>query len=593
MKLDKIGTESVEILKSANTFVDIGREKALEGMELKHDIGKELADNLRRWGGFGWNPYPENQIGKIGTPPYFPKYDFAKEINAYDIARKMFDGEGKSLGLKDINGWKRNLEYYDAQLRQQAGYAAEVIGTAKDNLAAQLEKTGLTTHRTDDLLGEFKKNDSLIDKVRKNEAGQIVERIQVKFIGSDGRQLLKKLASPKFGKYFDSKVDKIEIPSDYYDEIFSNNLIKEEISGLERQLEHAKQAGKTDVAAGIQSRIDRFQKIEKSLLRSRVSSSEARQAVIYPKTYIARLFAKDIALGGLKQGALAGLATAAVSTVENTKKVMDGEITPMEAFGDVAKKTAVAGGIGTGIGFISEAAALTMSGSSHTLIRSMANLGIPALIVTVGIDSFDAIIDYSRGTIDGKDLAYNLGHSTAKVTGAATGMALGTKVGIVAGGAVGAAVGTVITPGAGTLIGMKVGAEAGAVVGAVVGGLVGTAVASEAYKTMIEIGSSEQAKVLLDKTKELATSTINQLKQMDKAELVAGAAGAVIGTAAGVLAAPVIGAAVGAAGGAAGYVIGKKAYRAAQKFFDTPNKAEAVQKEFNDYFKKTGIPITV
>ncbi len=640
MKLDKIGTESVEILKpekAANTFVATGLGKSLEEINLKHDIGKDVGRNLGIWCCFPPYDYPRDFPLDSGLekPQVLDSEVEAIAGKVYDIARKMFDGEGKSLGLKDINGWKRNLEHYDAQIRQQAGYAAEVIGTAKDNLAAKLEKTGLTTHRTDDLPGEFKKNDPLVDKVRKNEVGQIVERIQVKFIGSDGRQLLKKLASPKFGKYFDSKVDKIEIPSDYYDEIFSNNLIKEEISGLERQLEHAKQAGKADVAAGIQSRIDRFQKIEKSLLRSRVSSSEARQAVIYPKTYIARLFAKDIALSGLKQGALAGLVTAAVSTVENTKKVMDGEITPMEAFGDVAKKTAVAGGIGTGIGFISEAATLTMAGSSHALIRSIANMGIPAAIVSIGIDSFDAIVDYSRGTIDGKELAYDLGASTARVTGA------------IVGAKAGAAIGTALLPGAGTVVGATIG---------LTGGVVGTAVASHAYKTAVELGNSEQAQALLDKTKELATSTIEQVKQLETGEVVAMTAGAAVGGVAGYMAGTVVaakagaasgavaggkvgkivGAAVGAAtdkgigmaatmvgesagmvlgnavGGAVGGVIGLaaapvgavagavggayvglKGYRAARKFIDTPNKSETLQKAFNGFFAENKIPISV
>ena len=60
----------------------------------------------------------------------------------------------------------------------------------------KMEKSGLTTYRADDLPGEFKKNDQLVDKVRKNAQGQIVERIQVKFVGGDGAQCLKKLASP-------------------------------------------------------------------------------------------------------------------------------------------------------------------------------------------------------------------------------------------------------------------------------------------------------------------------------------------------------------------------------------------------------------
>lgn len=49
----------------------------------------------------------------------------------------------------------------------------------------------------------------------------------MKFVGKDGASCLSKLASKNYDKYFnEGKVDKIEIPKDYYDEIKSNNLIE-------------------------------------------------------------------------------------------------------------------------------------------------------------------------------------------------------------------------------------------------------------------------------------------------------------------------------------------------------------------------------
>ena len=564
MRLDKLESESVEIPKVTSGFVERGRGRALGEIDIKHDIGKDVGKNLCIWSGCLPYPYPRIPYERYPFPeerypdlydPYPSPFETEKELlkKAYDVARKIYEGDAKLPGLKTINGWKRSIENYTGQLRQQAKHAAEVIGTAKDNILSKFEKTGLTTHQTKESPVEFQKNAPFVDKLRKNEDGQIVERIQVKFVGRNGEQLLKKLASPRFGKYFDKNVDKIEIPSDYYDEIFSKNLIRKELADLERQLEYAISVGNTDVASRIQSRISRFQKIQQSLLRSRVSSAEARQAVIYPKTYVARLFTKDITSGGLKQGDFAGVSSAAVSTVENVKNVMDGKITPMEAFGDVTKKTAIADGIGSGVGFISEASALAMLEPSHALIRAMAKIAIPAEIISVGIDSFDAIVDYSRGTIDGKELAYDLGASTVSVTGAIAGAKAGT------------AIGTALLPGAGTVAGALIGLTSG---------VVGTAVASQAYKTAVELGNSEQAKVLLEKTKELATSTIEDFRKLDTGEKIALVSGSVVG-------------------GIAGAYVGLKGYRAVRKLIDTPNKAEIVQKEFNDYFAKNGIPITV
>ena len=42
----------------------------------------------------------------------------------------------------------------------------------------------------------------------------------MKFVGHDGESCLKKLTSKAFDKFFeDGKVDRIEIPADFYDEI--------------------------------------------------------------------------------------------------------------------------------------------------------------------------------------------------------------------------------------------------------------------------------------------------------------------------------------------------------------------------------------
>ena len=113
-----------------------------------------------------------------------------------------------------------------------------MISTAKENLKAQLEKTGITTYRADDLPDLFPKNDQFVDKVRMNQQGDIIERIQTKFIGEDAKQCLDKMMSKKFDKYLDSgKVDKIEIPKNFYDEIISKKMIinkREKITNLKK-----------------------------------------------------------------------------------------------------------------------------------------------------------------------------------------------------------------------------------------------------------------------------------------------------------------------------------------------------------------------
>ena len=98
-----------------------------------------------------------------------------------------------TLGLKDINAWKIHEDYKDQNIKQHAGYAAEVIGTVKENVDAILNGRDIRTYRADDRPDLFSKNDQYVDKIRVDENGEVVEKIQVKFVGKDAESCLRKL----------------------------------------------------------------------------------------------------------------------------------------------------------------------------------------------------------------------------------------------------------------------------------------------------------------------------------------------------------------------------------------------------------------
>ena len=392
-----------------------------------------------------------------------------------DTVKQMYSGmdfgDFHTLGLEKINGWDRNKNYFDINLKQQSGFAAEVIGTAKENLKAKFEGSDLTTFRADDRPDLFQKNDQYVDKIRVNSAGEVVERIQVKFVGKDADSCLRKLTGNKFDKYFnDGKVDKMEVPKDFYDGI--KNKIPGELDKLENQLQKVKELGKEDVAQKIEKRIDRLNKIDQMLEKSSVTSQEAKEAVLHPKRYATKLFAKDTFAAGNKAGlesaAIAASITVAVSTVDNVSKYIDGEITAQEAFLDVAKDTGAAGGIAYGTAFVSTAVAQTMSSSSQQLIQSLGKSGVPAAVISFGVQSFDSVTDYASGVIDEKQLVYDLGESAAQVGGGIVGL---------------------------------------------VCVMVGCAVASEAYASAVQFGG-EHVDVLADKAQQMATRTVDIAKEV-------------------------------------------------------------------------------
>ena len=421
-------------------------------------------------------------------------------LTALDVVKQMCDGVvledgGNSLCLKDIHNWKVNPEFVEQNIKQHAGFAAEVISTAKENLRAELDKTGITTWRADDRPDLFQKNDQYVDKIRVNESGDILERIQTKFVGDNPKECFEKLTSKKYDKYFDDgMIDKIEIPKDYYEGV--KRLIPEKLEELEEQLARVNEDGNTKTAEHIEARIQRLQKMDQMLEKSMVTRSEALYATNHPVRYAVKLFAEDTFLkgneAGLESAAIAASITAAVSTVDNVVKVMNGELTPKEAFVDVAKDTGISGGLAYGTAFVSTAVTQAMSASSHQLLNSLGSAGVPAAVVSFGVQSYDSIMDFADGTIDGQQLAYDLGENTARIGGSIAGSALA-----------GAALGSVV-PGAGTAVGFGVG---------LVGGMVGCAVASGAYTSAVKIGA-ENAGVLADKAQELADRTVEAAKEV-------------------------------------------------------------------------------
>lgn len=422
-----------------------------------------------------------------------------------DMLQGIERGGYKTMGLEDLKKWKLDpaSEFYDINLKQQSGFAAEIISTYKENLAAKARGLDLATYRTDDLPILFpqkkfklnngkewtpKRNDQFVDKVRLNKAGEVVERIQTKFVGDNGKEWLEKMTSKKFEKYLDGDiVDKLECPKDYYNDIKAE--IPKKMSKLEQQLERVKADGKpSEVVEGIQHKIDKLNKIDEMVEQSNTTRNEAKFARLHPRTAAAKAFIPEVAKLSNKEGfASAGL-TFTVSTVDNISAYMDNEITAEEMVKDILKETAAAGALGYGTTFISTATAQAMSKSSSAFIQRVGGSCLPAATVSFAVESYDSISEFAQGKIDGAELAFDLGDNAAGISGG------------IAGAKVGATVGTLAGP-------------AGTVAGTLVGGIVGCVVASEAYATAVEAGA-EGAELLADKAGAFAQNTIDTVKDV-------------------------------------------------------------------------------
>lgn len=427
---------------------------------------------------------------------------------AMDAIKEMYDAPDidgfRKLDLKKISEWKIHPDYEYQCKKQHAGYAAEVISTAKENLIALRDGTGIVTKRADDMPEKFPKNDQYVDKVRINTITGEEEYIQTKFVGKNADECLDKLMSKKFDKYFvEDKVDKVEIPKDYYNRV--KMLAEERIGDLEKQIERLKADGNETELAKKEARIERLKAVVQKIEKSTVTNFEAKLATEHPDLYRKLVFTNECNLAGVESGLGAAGLTAAVSTVDNIQKYIGGELTATEAAKDIAKDTATAGAVGFGTGFVTHAVAGTMSASSHQLIQAVGGSCAPAAVVSWGVQSFDATMEFAQGNISAGELAYELGQNAAEVGGGVAGGIAGAKAGAIAGAAIGS-----VVPGAGTAVGAGVGAVVGAGTG-MVGSMVGCAVASEAYATAVEYGG-KGAEAMAAKAQELATNTVEMAK---------------------------------------------------------------------------------
>ena len=239
----------------------------------------------------------------------------------------------------------------------------------------------------------------------------------------------------KYDKYFEEgKVDKIEIPKDFYDD--AKKEYSERRVEIEKQIKSAQERGDTSTLAKKTLELERVNKRDSMIEKSNTKLSEAMQASKNPTYFSAKTMFKPVVnegvSDGIKQAETAMIVTSALSTVDNVSLYMDGEITAEDAVINIGKDTLTAGGGAFAAEFVSSSAAAMMRNSSNQLIREVGNASrgnTVAIAVSYGVEVHEAVLDYAQGTIDNKEFADELGRGASRVAGGA----LGGKVGAVAG----------------------------------------------------------------------------------------------------------------------------------------------------------------
>lgn len=344
-------------------------------------------------------------------------------IKEHLVAYSGNDYENSSFykrSLKSLNKCKVNPNYAEQNIRQQSGFAAEIKSTARRNAENICNDNPERIVRTDDC-GFV--NDPIYDHLVTDKNGRIIPGSgeQMKFVGANPKEALKKLLSKKFQKYLDSDAG-ITVPSDYYDGI--KEEIKKELQKLSKQILKAKEDGNNSLKIKLQARKSQLSKLNKNLKDGGVSNAEAREARLHPIKSTTKDVAKLANKVGLESGMIGAGISGGISIIKNAVGVIRKDIEIKEAAENVAKDTCRGGVVSYITGFGGSCIQAIMRNSSRACIRSLSKTNIPAAVAVYAIDLSQSMSKCIKGEISAQVLMDEVGekgagHLTAAICTAA------------------------------------------------------------------------------------------------------------------------------------------------------------------------------
>jgi len=392
-------------------------------------------------------------------------------------------GKNLSRSLKGISKSKVNSDHKDANLKQQAGFSAELKDTARENAEREIlgkKSNGNKVARTDDI---GRVNDPLFDIVELDSKGNVVpgSGTQMKFVGKDPKAALDKMKSKQYDKYWENDA-KVSVPSDYYD-----GMIKEadaQIQKLKEQAAKLEAQGKGDLANQALEKAKKLEKIKKSLKKSKVSNKEAMEARTNPLASTAKDVAKLAHRAGMEQAKTGAAIGGGLSFIRNAVEVIKGEKSAEDAIVDVAKDTGSAAIVSYATGSGGAALKGAMQNAPSEYLRVLSKTGLPAQAVVVTLEIGKTITKYFTGEIDGIECLEELGEK-------GTGMLAS---------AAGAAVGQILIP--------------IPIVGSLIGGMIGYAFSSSCYSMLLTTG--KEAKLAREERIRIEAECAVAIKQIEE-----------------------------------------------------------------------------
>lgn len=361
------------------------------------------------------------------------------------------DETGKVIkkGLKQIAESKIHPDNVYRNIKQQAGFSAEVHYVNKSNAESIINRKEIRISRSNDVgLGNDPKIDVLAVDIDGNPIiinGQPLWSAQMKFCGkfdtpeqiqASSKKIAKELASDKWAKY---RGNKVLVPSEQYETI--KKYAEEEAKKLTKKASEFRKAGNFEKANLLEEKAKIFNQIAKNVTDSGITSKEAIFLRKHPKLATAKYVTQTAHRAGIEQAKAAAIISSVISTSKNIICLMRGEKEIKGVLKDIAVDTATGSATAYIIGAGDTAIRGFMASSKKSIFVNLSKTNLPATIATVVLQVSKSLLRYAKGEIDSIQLIEEIGE---KGTGAIVASWMG-------------AVGTVIFPGVGTAIGAMIG----------------------------------------------------------------------------------------------------------------------------------------
>lgn len=332
-------------------------------------------------------------------------------------------GQKFAKGLAGIAKHKVNPDpkYAQQNIKQQAGYSAEVAATSRDNAQSIIDGSKVRVSRSDDL-PEYGKNHNVVDRVQLVD-GEIIQgtQTQMKFVG-DRNQLFAKIAKEdgEFARYRDVT---LELPSEQF--VGAQTYCRDKAQQLREQADTVEDLGKADIAKKLRLEAERYEQLAENLGDSGLTTEEAIFYRKHPKMATAMDIARTSHRAGLQGARYGAVIGGSISLLQNLLATAQGQKDVCEAAQDLAVDTLKAGALGYGTAFVGAAIKGSLQQSGNQTLRALAGTSAPALAVNICLSLASSITRYVTGEISEAQLLSEVGEKGAGMLSSSMMAALG------------------------------------------------------------------------------------------------------------------------------------------------------------------------